>query len=240
MNKIRKGTYPNNIATEMKKHGKSQETVAFGVNFTRSTLLSLLDGRRRLSASQARKFAQVIGCDEQDLFVQETPSQEVVQPVHQASWDFAIDEIEQLSELVDRELGFLKSTGRAIAAGKLQIIANKLQVKRNTTVVKPQAKRGWVDTKPSRPKQTVIHELSRPWTENDLADALSALRGGMSNSDVARLTSRPLKDIISTKVLFGWLWMRNQPAEPSTADILKQLPRIKDSTRRILLGTVTA
>lgn len=235
-----KGTYPNNIADEMKKRNKLQDSVAFKANLSRSVFTSLINGQRPLNMTWAKKLAKAIECNAEDLFVREEPVTEVAAatPTPNASWNLVAGEIEVLVELVERELHFMQSTGRCIAAGNLQTIVAKLQSQRNTPVSKPVAvtKRVVLDPKPKtdKPKVSVVQKLSRPWTQDELADALSALRNGMSNDEVAAVTGRPMTDITSTKVLFGWLWHEKQPKEPSKAQVLQKLTNIGPSTRKAM------
>ena len=240
-----KGTYPNNIADEMKKRSKLQDSVAYKANLSRSVFTSLLNGQRPLNMTWAKKLAKAIECNAEDLFVHEESVPEVaaVAPAPQASWNLVAGEIEVLVELAERELHFMQSTGRNIAAGNLQTIVAKLQSQRNAPIAKPAAAKkegwsGWVfKPKTEKPKQTrvsVVQKLSRPWTQDELADALSALRNGMSNEEVAGATGRPMTDITSTKVLFGWLWHAKQPKEPSKAQVLQKLENLAPSTRQAM------
>jgi len=241
-----KGTYPNNISNEMKKRNKLQDSVAFKANLSRSMFMSLLNGQRSLNMTWAKNLARAIECQPEDLFVKDSNAPEVVENQPQAVWSLVHPEIEMLIELAERESHFLQSTGRNIAAGKMNTIVAKLKSQHLVPAPTKQVEakpEGWSSWTPKGKKNkqsrvSVVKQLSRPWTPDELADALSALRNGMSNTDVAGATGRPLDDIISTKVLFGWLWHARQPKEPSKAEVLRKLENLSQSTRQAMYETL--
>lgn len=251
-----KGTYPNNIAYQMTNHNKARDEVAFLANISRTVFVSLIQGKRPMNKHQARRLAKAIGCQEQDLFVtKEVAEQPTVTPIAapvvnevpkkvEAIWKFNDSEINELTELVQREIGFLRSTGRNIAADRMSILVSKLGTylsnpasvaldNSTSSVISMTELADLTNSQPAQKssKKTMVKKLSRPWDKDELANVLSALRNGMSNEEAAKKTERPLDDIANTKVLFGWMWHKKQPAKPSKADVDRMLFRVSESTR---------
>jgi hypothetical protein len=245
-----KGTYPNNIAIEMQLHKKLRDSVAYNANISRTTFTALINGRVQLSKVVARRLAKHIGCTPEALFIEPKPPlahpQVIAQPelfVEQEvkAGSLSSSELEIVCELVQRELDFMRSTNRNTVARNLENILNVLkngsvvEVKTEESPQKPQP----VKSKPVKSsfKKSSVQQLSKPWTMNELADALSAMRNGeMSNQEVATVTGRPLSDITSTKVLFGWMWHEKHPATPTTGQVLELLnSSMSDKTRERML-----
>lgn len=240
---VKKGTYPNNIASEMKKRGKLQDSVAYKANLSRSIFMSLYNGQRELKKSWANNLARAIECNAADLFCTapneiattvetvDTPTRE--NPMN-GVWNLVNSDIEMLIDLCLRENHFMKSTGRQVASNNIEIVIAKLQLQLNglATRVKPEVNQPKVvPSKPrAKPQYSVVKKLSRPWTIDELADVLSALRGGMSNTDVAETTNRPLSDITGTKVVFGWLWHSSRPTNPSATEVREVINNLNKDT----------
>ena len=237
-----KGTYPNNLAEAMRKHNKLSDSVAFKANLSRTMFTSLLHGQRKLNPTWARNLAKAIECEPKELFVQssdvvDVSNIDVVYEKQKVTWSLVNSDIDMLIELVERELQFMQSTNRNIVAGNLTTIIAKLQSQRNTAVqtsiqVPSQRIDKSKQTSNTKTKVSVVAKLSRPWTPDDLADALSALRNGMTNEEVAGATDRPIKDITTTKMMFSWMWLNNQPTEPSKSQVLKKLENIRPDVRK--------
>lgn len=243
---VKKGTFPNNIRREMSKFNKSQDNVAYKANIPRSTFVPLLNGQIELKKTWAQRIARIIGCNETDLYC--TVQNEIVSTVENIDtvdtptvensmngvWNLVNSDIEILIELCLRENHFMKTTGRQGASNNLEIIIAKLlqQLNGSVTYTKPEVNQPKVVPlkRRNKPQYSSVKKLSRPWTIDELADVLSALRCGMSNADVAETTNRPLSDITSTKVVFGWLWHSGRPTSPSTTEMRKVIANLNKGT----------
>jgi len=263
----RKNTYPNNLAYQLSNYNKPRDTVAFNANISRTIFTALLQGRRQLTNGQARKLAKAIGCKPQDLFiaksgeaptqpvavvkpVAETPVPKVVTkaseaPVVKNETVFSNAEINELVELVQREIAFMRSTGRNVSVGRLDTLVSKLEACRSNDVLDADASSvismselaASMNVKPTLvPRSTsnttkTVKRLSRPWNKDELSNVLSALRNGMTNAEAAEKTNRPIEDISNTKVLFGWMWHDKRPKQPSKSDVDNMLVNMSESTR---------
>lgn len=269
----RKDTYPNNLAYQLANYNKPRDTVAFNANISRTIFTALMQGKRQLTNGQARKLAKAIGCKPQDLFiaksgeaptqpvaavkpVAETPVVKVVPTASEApavknETVFSNAEINELVELVQREIAFMRSTGRNVSVGRLDTLVSKLEACRSndvldedtSSVISMSELAASMNVKPTLvPRSTsnttkTVKRLSRPWNKDELSNVLSALRNGMTNAEAAEKTKRPIEDISNTKALFGWMWHDKRPKQPSKSDVDKMLVNMSESTKEKMFVT---
>ncbi len=235
-----KGTYPNNLASAMKSRSKLMDSVAFKSSLSRPVFMSLYNEQRPMTKTYAHKLARAIECTPEELFAPERRKQQelvsssavVATPIENQTFGNVLllteSENALVQELLEREINFLTSTGRNLQALVYSNIVLRLTpspVVEQTLAESPANAIKTPNLTPVRTKvrASVVKKLSRPWSVDELADALSALRSGMSNEDVAGATNRPLADVTTTKVIFGWMWHSKQPTNPSKAVVLEKL-----------------
>lgn len=234
------------------------DSVAFKAGLSRSIFMSLYNQQRPLNKTWARQLAKAIECSVDDLFIQtkvQTPASVATPTNVVANGDLFLtmlsaEETAFVVELCERESAFLRQTGRNLLAETIEAITAKVKngsvsskTSEKSTAIPQQPEVGLVSGAPvKRPaaKPPVVRRLSSPWIIEDLADALSALRGGMSNEDIANVTNRPMTDITMTKNIFGWMWHRKYPVNPSKADVLEKLNSQPETAawRQLLVGPV--